>query len=131
MMTETAQQSSRRLADETAERLLLIIEDDDVERAVKIRAVAECKQASVLAAGSRDCVDAMEAGRQARIPPPRALGALGALVAQDDGCYTVVSLEHPMHVRSDLPALCRLNQERARGDRERHVCAARPERAGA
>jgi hypothetical protein len=57
MLTETAQQSSRRLADETAERLLLIIEDDDVERAAKIRAVAECQQASVLAACSRDCVN--------------------------------------------------------------------------
>lgn len=57
MMTGTAQQSSRRLADETAERLLLIIEDDEVERAAKIRALAGCEHASVLAARSRDCVE--------------------------------------------------------------------------
>jgi len=56
-MSETAHQSSRRPAEELAERLLLIIEDDDAQRAIKIRALAECKQVSVLGTCGRDCVD--------------------------------------------------------------------------
>src|SRR5262249_1247228 len=56
LMTEPAQKSSRHLPGDTADRLVLIIEDDVAGRATKIRALATCKRVSVLGVPSRDCV---------------------------------------------------------------------------
>jgi hypothetical protein len=53
----TAHPSAQRPSADIAERLLLIVEDDVAQRAIKIRALALCKQVSVLGASSQDCVD--------------------------------------------------------------------------
>jgi hypothetical protein len=53
----TARQRAQRPPADIAERLLLIIEDDVAQRAAKIRALAQCKQVSVLGTSSHDCVD--------------------------------------------------------------------------
>jgi hypothetical protein len=77
----TAHQEAQRPPADTAERLLLIIEDDVAQRAVKIRALAQCKQVSVLGTSSRDCVDvALTVSPRALLIEATESGEIGAEV---------------------------------------------------
>jgi hypothetical protein len=79
----------RRTAHDIAERLLLIVDDDDGERAAKIRALAACKHVSVLGTCSRDCVDAaLTVAPRALLVEATASGELGPDV------HRVLELDH-------------------------------------
>lgn len=55
-MTRPAQKSSGQPPADTAERLVLIVEDDLALRAAKIGALAACQRVSFLGVSTRDCV---------------------------------------------------------------------------
>jgi len=80
-MTGPVQKSSGQPSGDTAERLVLIVEDDPPLRAAKIRALAACKRVSFLGVSSRDVVDvALEVSPRALLIEATDTGEISAEV---------------------------------------------------
>lgn len=80
-MTRSVQKNSGHPPEDTAERLVLIIEDDLALRAAKIRALAACKRVSFLGVSTRDCAEvAVEVSPRALLIEATEKGELSAEV---------------------------------------------------